>query len=74
MFGIAAMLSKYAHDSSTDLKQRAVFSSITTILNGALAAQAINDLVQNALVARDEIAQLSQQTASNAQNRQRIFS
>ena len=63
MLGIAAMLARFAYDSSVSHRDRAVFSSIATILTGALAAQSIAETVQNANVAHREIQMLFEQNS-----------
>jgi len=55
--GIGALLAKYAHDASTDLNQRAVFSTITTLLHGAITVQSVNETIRNAHLAQSEIQQ-----------------
>ena len=64
MLYIASMLAKYAHDSSTNLKEAAVFSSISTILNGAITATSIVDTLKTAQVARNEIRLLIESKTS----------
>lgn len=53
--GIGAMLSAWAHDASTNVSHRAIFSSITSVLHGAMAAQSIGAAYKSALVAQKEI-------------------
>ena len=68
MLYLASILSKYAHDSATTLKEAAVFSSISTIVNGAITVNGIVDTLKTAEIAHSEIkALIDSKTSSKDQ-------
>ena len=65
MLHLASILAKYAHDSARTLQEAAVFSTISTIVNGAITVNGIYATLESARIAQDEIQRTMGHTQKN---------